>query len=204
MYPFITLPTFLEVPSFKALRCALLCDPTSFVRIILSPLLTSHLPRPRHLAMTTISRDSFEATVIRICRERKLNHCYDANYHAHLPIGSYVIKYDYYKSLEPQVKTQRHVYDYAQTQENAPRIPKVEYFFRDDEGIGYLVMERVTLLPTPKNLAERTAEALNWLALVPAPSNHAIGPLRVLSTIGYSRMVRPLWFSRALGLSRYI
>ncbi|KAF8346230.1 hypothetical protein F5887DRAFT_1073874 [Amanita rubescens] len=158
-----------------------------------------------HLAMTTITRDSFEATVIRICREHKLNHCHDANYHAYLLIGGYVVKYDYYKSLEPQVKTQRHVYDYAKTQENAPRIPKVEYFFQDDEGIGYLVMERVTVLPTPKNLAERAAEALNWLALVPAPSNNVIGPLGgVIRHWLFKNGKAPLVFSSVGALERYI
>lgn len=116
-------------------------------------------------------------------------------------MGSYVVKYDPYKSLEPQVKTQRYVYDYAMTQENAARIPKVEYFFEDDNGLGYLiVMEHITVLPTPKNLAGRTADALNWLAQTPVPSDHAIGLLEaVISAIGFSRILRPLWFSRALG-----
>ncbi|KAF8328478.1 hypothetical protein F5887DRAFT_1007825 [Amanita rubescens] len=156
-------------------------------------IVTSHYPG--HLSMTTIGSDTFEATVIRICREHMLNHWRDANYHPGLLIGSYVVKYGY--SLEPQVKTQRDVYDYAKSQKNAPCIPKVEYFFRD-EGTGYLVMERVTVLPTPE---KRMAEALNWLALVPAPSNHVLG---ALGGVIHHRMVRPLWFSRALGLSRDI
>lgn len=124
--------------------------------------------------MTTISPADFEATVIRTCRAHRLS---DDDYPPRLLMGSYVVKYDSYKLLEPQVKTQRHVYDYAKTQGNAPRIPKVEYFFKDDEGLGYLVMEHVPVLPTLTNLAERMADALNWFALVPAPSNHAIGLL---------------------------
>ena len=104
--------------------------------------------------MTTVSPADFEATVIRTCRAHRLD-----NYPPRLLMGSYVVKDDPYKSLEPQVKTQRHVYDYAMTQENAARIPKVEYFFEDDNGLGYLVMEHITVLPTPKNLAGRTADA---------------------------------------------
>ena len=51
-------------------------------------------------------------------------------------------------------------------------------------------MEHVTVLPTPQNLAERTADALNWLALVTAPSNGPLGA--VLSTIRFLMILRPL------------
>jgi hypothetical protein len=153
----------------------------------------------------TISPANFEATVIRTCKAHRLNHWSDADYHACLFIESYVVKYEDYESLEPRVKTQRHVYDYAKTRENAPRIPKVEYFFKDDEGTGYLVMEHVTVLPTP-NLAERTADALNWLAQVPAPSGHMIGPLGggLIRHRVFKDFEAPLVFSNAGALERYI
>ena len=156
--------------------------------------------------MTTISPATLEATVIRICREHMRNHWRDVDFHSRLLIGNYVAMYEYYESLEPRVKTHRHVYDYAKTQENALRIPKVEYFFQDDEGKGYLVMERVTVLPTPKNLAERTAEALNWLALIPAPSNHVIGPLGggVIRHRLFKDSEAPLVFSSVGALERYV
>ena len=156
--------------------------------------------------MTTISSATFKTTIINICNAHWLNHWRDDDYHPSLPIGNYFVKYDSYESLEPQVMTQRHVYDYAKTQTNAPRIPKVEYFFRDDVGRGYLVMEHVAVIPTPKNLAERTVEALDWLALVPAPPNHVLGPLGggVIHHRFFQDCEAPLVFSSVEALERYI
>jgi hypothetical protein len=103
--------------------------------------------------------------------------------------------------------TQVYIYHYAESQVDAPRIPKVIHHFQGDHRRGYLVMEHLKLRgSSPPDLPERIAEALKWLSGVPAPSNHVIGPLgggRIRHRF-FKDDEAPLLFSSIEALERYM
>ncbi|KIM92108.1 hypothetical protein PILCRDRAFT_57571, partial [Piloderma croceum F 1598] len=119
----------------------------------------------------------------------------------------YFVKYDDYETLQPQIPTQLYISRYAESQADAPRIPKVIHHFEGDQGTGYFVMEYIKLSdPSPSDLPERTAEALKWLSGVPAPSEHVMGPLGPghIRHRFFKDNMAPLLFSSIKALELYI
>ena len=87
----------------------------------------------------------------------------------------YLVKYDKYGIIWPEIAKHLYISSYAESQADAPRIPKVIHHVRGDRGRGYLVLEYIKLKdPSPLTLPEGTAKALEW---VPAPPEHVMGPL---------------------------
>ena len=129
--------------------------------------------------MMSIDQTAFEADIVTACTKHKKEHWRDDDYRACVVIKpGYFVKYDSYKTLQPQIATQSYISHYAESQADAPRIPKVIHHFEGDQGRGYFVMEYIKLSdPSPSDLPERAAEAVKWLAGVPAPPEHVMGPL---------------------------
>jgi hypothetical protein len=129
--------------------------------------------------MTSIDEAAFEADIVTACTKHEEEHWRDDDYHACVVIEpGYFVKYDDYETLQPQIATQLYISRYAESQADAPRIPKVVHHFKGDQRRGYFVMEYIKLSdPSPSDLPERTAEALKWLSGVSAPSEHVMGPL---------------------------
>ncbi|KIM41210.1 hypothetical protein M413DRAFT_445256 [Hebeloma cylindrosporum] len=71
---------------------------------------------------------------------------------------------------------QQYVFNGAEGDLNAPRVPKIHDFFISDNWMGYLVMEYIQASPThPEDVPEKVASALQWLRDLPPPSDTAIG-----------------------------
>ena len=158
--------------------------------------------------MTSIDQAAFEADIVAACTKHQEEHWRDDDYRACVVIKpGYFVKYDNYKTLQPQIATQLYISHYAESQADAPHIPKVIHHFERDQGRGYFVMEYIRLLdPSPSDLPERTAEALKWLSGVPAPSEHVMGPLgpgRIRDGF-FKDYKAPLLFSSIKALERYI
>src|SRR5258708_6364367 len=88
-------------------------------------------------------------------------------------IQGYFIKFDCYKSLYPQVETQKYVSQCAKLDKSTPCIPKVLHFFNQNYQMAYIVMDYIKPTPTPVlDLPKRVALTLQWLRNLTAPPGH--------------------------------
>lgn len=151
---------------------------------------------------------ALEDAIVSACGEHERNHRWDQDYRRCLVIQEYFVKFDNYKSLCPQVETQKYVSQCAKLDGNAPRVPEVLHFFKRDSRMGYVVMDYIKPTPTPvQDLPQRVALALQWLRDLPAPPGHVgIGPLgngRARHTLFKDREA-PLSFSSIEAIERYL
>jgi hypothetical protein len=158
--------------------------------------------------MMSIDQAAFEADIVTACTKHEEEHWRDNDYRACVVIEpGYFVKYDDYKTLQPEIATQLYISNYAESQADAPHIPKVIHHFEGDQGSGYFAMEYIKLSdPSPSDLPERTAEALKWLSGVPAPSGHVMGPLgpgRIRHSF-FKDYKAPMIFSSIKALELYI
>ncbi len=72
---------------------------------------------------------NFEAAIISTCSEHERMHCRDPDYRCCVDTQGFFVKFDSFKSLYPQVETQKYVFDCAELDKSAPRVPKVLHFF---------------------------------------------------------------------------
>jgi hypothetical protein len=78
---------------------------------------------------------------------------------------------------------------------------------QQDRVFGHGDLEFITFMPTPPDFIAQMTAAVVWLASVPAPPNHVIGPLLGGGLIrhGFFKESRaPLRFSSVEALERYI
>ena len=157
--------------------------------------------------MTPTEKAAFEAVIMTACTKHEQEHWQDDDYRACVFIGSdYFVKFGHYEIIWPQIATQLYISDYAESQADAPRIPKVLHHFQGDRRRTYFVMEYITLTDSPPDLYERAGEALKWLSSVPAPPNHVIGPLGggCIRHRFFKDDEAPLLFSSVEALERYM
>ncbi|KAL1725619.1 hypothetical protein EV714DRAFT_287779 [Schizophyllum commune] len=111
---------------------------------------------------------ALEAEVVTTCLE-----------HKPVRVGTeFFVKFGHSSDLGPEIETQRYISDHAMTNpgRGVPRIPRMLHSFERD-GTTYLVMEFINLVPTPEDFIDKVTAALMWLASVPAPPDHVLGPL---------------------------
>jgi hypothetical protein len=123
---------------------------------------------------------TLEANIVDICTAHKAENSRKEDYRTCVFVGPHdVVKYGDPKTLQPEIITQKYVFDYAESQPDmscVPRIPRVKHYFRKERTM-YLVMERITLTAPPSDFITRVAEAVKWLSEVKPPPDHVIGPL---------------------------
>ncbi|THH16954.1 hypothetical protein EUX98_g9217 [Antrodiella citrinella] len=93
-----------------------------------------------------------------------------------IPVGSMYVKYGESEAMVSQIETRSH-FSTAQGGADKPRIPELISHFDDGEGTTYVVMTLIKLVESPPDLDTRRADAIKWLATVPAPPGHLLGPL---------------------------
>ena len=126
--------------------------------------------------MTSLS-PSDQETIIRLCERHEGAHRLEACYHRCVELGSWFIKYDGHRTLEPEYKTHEYLYNKAFGDSDAPRIPRIVAYFSPKQQWAYLVTERIDPT-TPADVApEAVAKALQWLRGVPAPPGLTLGPV---------------------------
>lgn len=156
--------------------------------------------------MTPNEQPVFEASIANACSTYRKAHSWDVNYRAALSIGTdFFVKFGNPQRLWPQIATLLYVSKYAESQADAPRIPKIIHYFQD-QMVMYLVMEYITLTDSPAHLAERKAEVSRWLSNVPIPPGHVIGPLGngLIRHRFFKDHKAPIRFSSVEALERYI
>ena len=151
--------------------------------------------------MTPDEIAALEANIVDICKAHKAENSGKRGYRAFVFAGPrYGVKYGNPQTLLPEIKTQKYVFDYAESQPGtpcAPCIPKVEHYFQKERTM-YLVMKRITFMVPPSDFTERVAGVLKWLSEVKPPPDHVIGPLgAVASAVKSSRTSWHLYLSRA-------
>ena len=106
---------------------------------------------------------ALEANIVDICKAHKAENSCKRRYREFVFAGPrYGVKYGNPQTLLPEIKTQKYVFDYAESQPGtpcAPRIPKVEHYFQKERTL-YLVMVCITLAVPPSDFTERVAGAL--------------------------------------------
>ncbi|KAG8758370.1 hypothetical protein FRC11_003771, partial [Ceratobasidium sp. 423] len=174
--PYRSLPSF-----FKCLyleRCTRLSSSTKLHLLALSavPPLPSPFLTPHHPGPIAMDQAALEAEIVKICTDHMNRNWRKDNYRAAVTIGTdFFVKFGNHTDLLPEIATQMYIFEHATSDPDAPRIPKVVHHFKSG-CTTYLVMEYITLMPTPPDMIARTTAALVWLARVPA-DNHVIGPL---------------------------
>jgi hypothetical protein len=129
--------------------------------------------------MATFNEAGFEDAIIAACDKNHKDNRQFEDYHTCIFTDGYFVKYGDYDSLWPEIQTQLYVSAYAESLEytSRPRIPKVLHYFEKEKVWAYLVMERIKLSHSDPDLPQRMLEAVTWLATVPAPDGHVLGPL---------------------------
>lgn len=103
-----------------------------------------------------------ETAIMAACTRHKQEHWRDIDYRACVSIGSdYFVKFGHYEAIWPQIATQSYISTYAESQPDAPRIPRVIHHFQGDRKETYFVMEYIKLMGSPPDLDERRAEPSN-------------------------------------------
>ncbi|KIM41209.1 hypothetical protein M413DRAFT_445255, partial [Hebeloma cylindrosporum] len=92
----------------------------------------------------------------------------------------FFIKYNEHKDMHAEYAMQQYIFNRAEGDPNAPRVPRIHDFFIFDNIrmgiIGYLVMEYIHTSPTRSgDVPEKVASALQWLRDLPRPSDTTIG-----------------------------
>jgi len=151
---------------------------------------------------------ALEAKVVEVCTKHKSEHQTERDYRAAIRVGTdYFVKFGNPTDLWPEIETQKYISNCAMSDpaHGVPRIPRVVHSF-EYSGTTYLVMEFIRLLPAPEDFIPKITAALVWLASVPAPLNHVLGPLaggRIRH--GFFKDARaPLRFSSVEALERYL
>ncbi|KAH6906518.1 hypothetical protein BKA70DRAFT_1494807 [Coprinopsis sp. MPI-PUGE-AT-0042] len=96
-----------------------------------------------------------EAAIEAACKAHNATHLCRNNC---LPFGPYIVKY-------------------GDPQSNKPRIPQLIHHFDNGQGTSFVILEAIKLLEAPPDLDKRIVDTVAWLAGVPAPSGHKLGPL---------------------------
>jgi len=151
---------------------------------------------------------AFEDTIISACEKHERDHESEYDYRRCVVIEGAFVKFDCYYSLWPEFQTQTYVFQCAKPNMSAPRVPEVLHFFHRDDQMAYMVMEYITLTPSPvPDLPQKVAQALQWLRDLPAPTERVrIGPLGsgpARHTL-FKDYTAPLSFSSIEALERYL
>jgi len=157
---------------------------------------------------STPSDAAFEAVIISACAEHERASRWEHDYRRCLVIEGVFVKFDSYRSLYPQVETQKYVFQCAKGDMNAPRVPEVLHFFHRDYQMAYVVMEYINLTPHPvPDLPKKVALEIQWLRDLPAPLDCLwFGPLgggRVRHTL-FKDYLAPLSFISIQAIERYL
>ncbi|KAL7922621.1 hypothetical protein ACQKWADRAFT_291946 [Trichoderma austrokoningii] len=148
-----------------------------------------------------------EDRVAEACAAHESDHHAEDNYRAAMNIGTNLfVKYGDVDRLLSEMETQKYISNHATASPgpDVPRIPRVLHWFQRGDT-AYLVMEYIQLQPTSET-TDGVSAALAWLARVPAPPGHVLGPLGG----GYIRHPffkddeAPLRFSSVDALQRYM
>ena len=153
---------------------------------------------------------AFEADIVATCAEHMQSHWKDDDYRACVSIESkeskYFIKFDDPTTLGPESRRGR-------TSTTMPCITGMGHAFprlytTSKLKKAFLVMEHIKLTHPSliTNLAERTAQALDWPSKVSAPSEDVMGPLGggLIRYRFFKDNKAPLAFSGIDALERYI
>ncbi|KAH6906517.1 hypothetical protein BKA70DRAFT_1287870 [Coprinopsis sp. MPI-PUGE-AT-0042] len=126
--------------------------------------------------MPPFSREE-EVAIEAACREHHATHlCRDI---CVLNVGPYLVKYGEPTTLASYIRTRSYLYD-AQPQSHKPRIHQLLHHFDNGQGRAFAVLEVIKLVDsprTPPDLDKRILDAVTWLAGVPAPPDHKLGPV---------------------------
>ena len=127
--------------------------------------------------METFNKDAEDA-IIEACKKHEQDNEGKREYSACISINNYFVNFRGYKAVWPEIQTHMYVATFAESlaDTSRPRIPKVLHHF-ERENMAYLVQEKITLNHSPPDLPQRMIEAITWLATVPAPKGHVLGPL---------------------------
>ena len=158
--------------------------------------------------METSNEAGFKDAIIAACDKHQEDNWKNDDYRAYIFTDVYFVKYGDYEALWPEIQTQLHVAAYAESLEYAsrPRIPKVLHYFEKEKERAYLVMERIKLSHSPPDLPGRMPEAITWLATVPAPDGHVLGPLgggRICHSF-FKNYTAPFHFRSVQQLEHYV
>lgn len=162
--------------------------------------------------MTDVELTAFEADIVATCEEHLQSHRMDHAFHACVTIESkeskYFIKFNNPETLWPEFSTQSYIHDYAMRHGDGPRIPQALHYFEAAKWKAFLVMEHIELTHPSliTNLAERAAQALDWLSKVPPPSEDVLGPIGggPIRHTFFKDHEAPLTFSSIDALERYM
>jgi serine/threonine protein kinase len=132
---------------------------------------------------------------------------WDADFRRCVRFEDFFVKYDSFKSMYPEFRTQQYLAQVAVGDPDAPRVAQVCDFFTLDK-MAYLVMEYIepNSVPVP-DLPQRAARALQWLRGVRLPDDVPFG-----ESLGGGRLRHPLFkdfeaplrFSSIEALERYL
>ena len=80
-------------------------------------------------------------------------------------LGNTIVKYTDHVTMEKECQALRHLYDLAiKGGDDAPRVPQVVHYFHSDDGMGYMIMERILLREVSEDeLCAKAARAVLWL-----------------------------------------
>jgi hypothetical protein len=151
---------------------------------------------------------ALEIEVVEVCAKHEREHGKDTNYRQVVRVRTeFFVKFGNANSLLPEIASQKYLYDRSTTDHRpgAPRIAQVVHVFKHKWTV-YLVMELITLMHTPSDFVAQMAEAIVWLANVPCPPNHVLGPVgggRIRHEF-FQDDEAPLKFTSVMALERYI
>jgi hypothetical protein len=145
-----------------------------------------------------VAFEALEPNIVEACTNHQLVHWQDRNYRPCVSIGTdYVVKFGGSDDPWPELQSQSCIFDYARhsPHPDAPRIPQVVHYFRDNRT-KYLVMEFITLTATPLDFIDHSTGSR--MALERPTSQPCDWSLRRLpSAINSLGITRHLWFSQA-------
>ncbi|KAF7324913.1 hypothetical protein MKEN_00533500 [Mycena kentingensis (nom. inval.)] len=125
----------------------------------------------------------------------------------------YFVKYDCAATFWPEIRTQRYISKYATKSSSigVPRIPRILHAFEQSDHpapFAYALMEWIELTHLPledTQWQERIKGAVCWLATVPVPDGHVLGPLGGRMRHGFFKDYEaPFQFTSLDALERYV
>lgn len=118
---------------------------------------------------------SEQSTIIQLCELHEKEHRLRSHYHRCVVLGPWFIKYGSHADLELEYKTQHYLWNMANGQQDAPRIPQVLDYFSPKKQWAYLVTERIHPILPANTSPQAVAAAIQWLCSVPPPSGLTLG-----------------------------
>ena len=119
--------------------------------------------------MMSIDQTAFEADIVTACTKHKKEHWRDDDYRACVVIKpGYFVKYDSYKTLQPQIATQSYISHYAESQADAPRIPTTSKEIKGEDTSSWNILSsRTPPLQTSPRGRQRLSSGLRGFQLLP-------------------------------------